>query len=242
MKNKFYLILLSVLSIAFFLTSCGNTTTEQRSQTDIEIVDGTDSISYSIGADIGDNLINQGIDINYDAFSAGFKNGYAKKTHLLTLEDRKELFRSMQERMRAKQQTEASASLQKAEKFLKDNKSQNEDIQETKSGLQYRIIKKGSGKSPDSSSDQVRVHYEGKLVDGTIFDSSYKKGEPFVTRLNRVIKGWTEGIQLMSEGSEFEFFIHPRLAYGPRKNNNIPANSVLIFKVELQKVFEKNIK
>ena len=71
MKNKFYLILISVLSIAFFLTSCGNTTTEQKSQTDIEIVDGTDSISYSIGADIGDNLINQGIDINYDAFSAG---------------------------------------------------------------------------------------------------------------------------------------------------------------------------
>ena len=155
MKNKFYLILLSVLSISIFLTSCGNTTTEQRSQTDIEIVDGTDSISYSIGADIGDNLINQGIDINYDAFNAGFKNGYAKKTHVLTLEDRKELFRSMQERMRAKQQTEASASLQKAEKFLKDNKSQNKDIQETKSGLQYRIIKKGSGKSPDSSSDPI---------------------------------------------------------------------------------------
>ena len=82
MKNKFYLILFSILSIAFFLTSCGNTTAEQKSQTDIEIVDGTDSISYSIGADIGDNLINQGIDINYDAFSAGFKNGYAKKTHV----------------------------------------------------------------------------------------------------------------------------------------------------------------
>ena len=116
------------------------------------------------------------------------------------------------------------------------------DILETKSGLQYRIVRKGEGKSPDSSSDQVRVNYEGKLVDGTIFDSSYEKGEPFVTRLNRVIKGWTEGIQLMNEGSEYEFFIHPRLAYGPRPNNNIPANSVLIFKVELQKVFEKNIK
>jgi len=88
----------------------------------------------------------------------------------------------------------------------------------------------------------VRVHYEGKLLDGTIFDSSYKKGEPFVTRLNRVIKGWTEGIQLMNEGSEYEFFIHPRLAYGARRNNDIPPNSVLIFKVELQKVFDKNIK
>ena len=133
-------------------------------------------------------------------------------------------------------------ALEKAENFLKDNKDKNKDIQITKSGLQYRVIKKGSGKSPDSSSDQVRVHYEGRLLDGTTFDSSYKKGEPFVTRLNRVIKGWTEGIQLMNEGSEYEFFIHPRLAYGARRNNNIPPNSVLIFKVELQKVFDKNIK
>ena len=148
----------------------------------------------------------------------------------------------MQDRMRFKQETESTQALEKAERFLKDNKSQNKDILETKSGLQYRVVKKGKGKSPDASSDQVRVNYEGKLVDGTIFDSSYEKGEPFVTRLNRVIKGWTEGIQLMSEGSEYEFFIHPRLAYGPRRNNNIPANSVLIFKVELQKVFEKNIK
>ena len=148
----------------------------------------------------------------------------------------------MQDRMRVKQQAESKKALEKAENFLKDNKNQNKDILETKSGLQYRIVRKGEGKSPDSSSDQVRVNYEGKLVDGTIFDSSYEKGEPFVTRLNRVIKGWTEGIQLMNEGSEYEFFIHPRLAYGPRPNNNIPANSVLIFKVELQKVFEKNIK
>ena len=148
----------------------------------------------------------------------------------------------MQDRMRVKQQAEASKALEKAENFLKGKKDKSNDILVTKSGLQYRIIKKGSGKSPDSSSDQVRVHYEGKLLDGTIFDSSYEKGEPFVTRLNRVIKGWTEGIQLMKEGSEYEFFIHPKLAYGERRNNNIPSNSVLLFKVELEKVFEKNIK
>ena len=109
-------------------------------------------------------------------------------------------------------------------------------------GKKNKIIKKGAGKSPSSSMDQVRVHYEGKLIDGTIFDSSYEKGEPYVTRLNQVIKGWTEGVQLMKEGSEYEFFIHPRLAYGERRNNNIPPNSVLLFKIELQKVFDKNIK
>ena len=241
MKIRFSIIFLTYIFISAIFFSCtGNE--EKGSDIKTKLTDDTDSISYSIGADIGDNLINQGIDINYDAFSAGFRNGYEKEEHLLTIEKRRELFKSMQDRMRVKQQAEASKALEKAENFLKDNKNKNKDIQVTKSGLQYRVIKKGSGKSPDSSSDQVRVHYEGKLLDGTIFDSSYKKGEPFVTRLNRVIKGWTEGIQLMNEGSEYEFFIHPRLAYGARRNNDIPPNSVLIFKVELQKVFDKNIK
>ena len=242
MKNKFYMNPFILMTFLIFYTSCSGGGVDQNQDIAINIVDSVDSISYSIGADIGDNLITQGIDINYDAFLGGFKKGYEKKTHLLTTDERKQLFKTMQDRMRVKQQAESKKALEKAENFLKDNKDQNKDILETKSGLQYRIVRKGEGKSPDSSSDQVRVNYEGKLVDGTIFDSSYEKGEPFVTRLNRVIKGWTEGIQLMNEGSEYEFFIHPRLAYGPRPNNNIPANSVLIFKVELQKVFEKNIK
>ena len=241
MKIRFILIFLTYIYLFSGFFSCTGDG-EKNSDIKAKLTDEADSISYSIGADIGDNLINQGIDINYDAFSTGFRNGYEKEEHLLTMEKRRELFKSMQDRMRVKQQAEASEALEKSENFLKDNKDKNKDIQITKSGLQYRVIKKGSGKSPDSSSDQVRVHYEGKLLDGTIFDSSYNKGEPFVTRLNRVIKGWTEGIQLMNEGSEYEFFIHPRLAYGARRNNNIPPNSVLIFKVELQKVFDKNIK
>ena len=241
MKTRFILIFSTYIYFSLVFFSCSGSVGKNR-DLKTKLNDDTDSISYSIGADIGDNLINQGIDINYDAFSAGFRNGYEEEDHLLTIEKRRELFKSMQDRMRVKQQAEASKALEEAENFLKDNKDKNRDIQVTKSGLQYRVIKKGSGKSPDSSSDQVRVHYEGKLLDGTIFDSSYKKGEPFVTRLNRVIKGWTEGIQLMNEGSEYEFFIHPRLAYGARRNNDIPPNSVLIFKVELQKVFDKNIK
>ena len=152
------------------------------------------------------------------------------------------MFKTVQKQMRQRQQSIAQEGLADAENFLKKNKFNNPELIETNSGLQYRIIKEGTGKSPASSMDQVRVHYEGKLIDGTIFDSSYEKGEPYLTRLNTVIKGWTEGIQLMKEGSEYEFFIHPRLAYGERRNNNIPPNSVLIFKVELQKVFDKNIK
>ena len=207
-----------------------------------EFSNDKDSISYSIGADIGDNLISQGVEIDYDAFFTGLKNGYEKKDHLLTMLDRKALFKTVQNKIRQRQQVVVQESLVKAENFLKKNKAEGPEVIETNSGLQYRIIKEGAGKSPASSMDQVRVHYEGKLIDGTIFDSSYEKGEPYVTRLNAVIKGWTEGIQLMKEGSEYEFFVHPRLAYGERKNNNIPPNSVLIFKVELQKVFAKNIK
>ena len=158
------------------------------------------------------------------------------------MQDRKTLFKSVQNQIRQQQQIVAKNALAKAEVFLSKNKSENPGIIETDSGLQYKIIKEGTGKSPSSGMDQVRVQYEGKLIDGTIFDSSYEKGEPFVTRLNRVIKGWTEGIQLMKEGSEYEFYIHPKLAYGERRNNNIPPNSVLLFKVELEKVFEKNIK
>ena len=94
----------------------------KSSDIEAKLTDDTDSISYSIGADIGDNLINQGIDINYDAFSAGFRNGYEKEEHLLTIEKRRELFKSMQDRMRVKQQAEASKALEKAENFLKDNK------------------------------------------------------------------------------------------------------------------------
>ena len=138
-----------------------------------EFSNDKDSISYSIGADIGDNLISQGVEIDYDAFFTGLKNGYEKKEHLLTMLDRKALFKTVQNKMRQRQQVVVQESLVKAENFLKKNKAEGPEVIETNSGLQYRIIKEGAGKSPASSMDQVRVHYEGKLIDGTIFDSSY---------------------------------------------------------------------
>ena len=246
MKNPFVKLIFNIKTIIIFMFvivfSCQSTSTEHLHKPISEFSDSKDSISYSIGADIGDNLVGQGVDIDYDAFLTGLKTGYEKKEHMLTMQERKTLFKSVQNQIRQQQQIVAKNALAKAESFLSKNKSENPGVIETNSGLQYKIIKEGNGKSPSSGMDQVRVQYEGKLIDGTIFDSSYEKGEPFVTRLNRVIKGWTEGIQLMKEGSEYEFFIHPKLAYGERRNNNIPPNSVLLFKVELEKVFEKNIK
>lgn len=119
--------------------------------------------------------------------------------------------------------------------FLKQNKDK-EGVKTTASGLQYKVIKEGAGKSPGPQS-MVEVHYQGTLIDGTEFDSSYRRNETAKFPLNQVIPGWTEGVQLMKEGAAYEFYIPSNLAYGNRNLPNIPAGSTLIFKVELVKVF-----
>jgi FKBP-type peptidyl-prolyl cis-trans isomerase FkpA len=125
---------------------------------------------------------------------------------------------------------------QKGEDFLKEN-AKKEGVKTTASGLQYKVLKEGEGKSP-TATDTVTVHYRGTLLDGTEFDSSYKRGEPAEFPLNRVIKGWTEGVQLMKEGSKFQFFIPSGLAYGERGTPGGPIgpNETLVFEIELLKV------
>jgi FKBP-type peptidyl-prolyl cis-trans isomerase FkpA len=126
-------------------------------------------------------------------------------------------------------------ALAKGEKFLEDN-SKKEGVVTTASGLQYKVLTEGTGKSPKAT-DTVLVHYEGTLIDGKVFDSSYRRGEPIEFPLNRVIAGWTEGVQLMKEGAKFRFYIPSRLAYGPRgAGRDIGPNEALIFDVELLKV------
>ena len=122
--------------------------------------------------------------------------------------------------------------LREAELFLEKNKKTNPDILETGSGLQYRILNRGNGNKPSVTS-KVLVHYEGRFIDGSEFDSSNNRESPSEFIVNQVIDGWIEGLQLMEEGSIFEFFIHPKLAYGEKGNKIIPENSCLIFKVEL---------
>jgi len=129
----------------------------------------------------------------------------------------------------------AESPLEKGEKFLAENKSK-EGVKTTSSGLQYKVLKEGSGKSP-SSSDTVVCHYRGTLLDGTEFDSSYKRNEPAEFPLNRVIPGWTEGVQLMKEGSKYQFFIPSKLAYGSTGAGGvIGPDETLIFEVELIKI------
>ncbi len=129
----------------------------------------------------------------------------------------------------------AESPIEKGEKYLAEN-AKKEGVKTTASGLQYKVLKEGEGKTPKAT-DTVQVHYRGTLLDGTEFDSSIKRGEPAEFPLNRVIKGWTEGVQLMKEGSKYQFVIPPQLAYGDRgAGGPIGPNETLIFEVELLKI------
>ena len=130
--------------------------------------------------------------------------------------------------------TEIKSNLELGREFLEEN-AKNDSVKVTESGLQYMVIKEGNGAKPGPT-DQVTVHYTGTLIDGTVFDSSVERGEPITFALNQVIKGWTEGLQLMSEGSKYRLFIPSDLAYGPDGKGDILPNSTLIFDVELIKV------
>jgi len=143
----------------------------------------------------------------------------------------------LQQLIRDKATETTRDNLEEANAFLEKNKVENTDVKETPTGLQYRVLRKGGGNSP-SAKDRVKVHYAGRLLNGQEFDSSIARGNPAEFTLDRVIKGWTEGLQLMKEGDKFEFFIHPRLGYGSRSTPKIPGNSCLIFEVELIEILE----
>ncbi|MDH0449558.1 FKBP-type peptidyl-prolyl cis-trans isomerase [Shewanella bicestrii] len=132
-------------------------------------------------------------------------------------------------------QKAAQENIRLGNEFLAQNKTQ-EGVKTTVSGLQYQVLQQGTGTVHPKASDTVTVHYHGTLIDGTVFDSSVERGEPIAFPLNRVIKGWTEGVQLMVEGDKYRFFIPSELAYGNRSTGKIGGGSVLIFDVELLKI------
>ena len=221
--------------IALLLIACGS---EPQRKSVSTLSTFMDSTSYSLGADLGENLKRQQVEIDYDVFMAGLMDGMETEMVKLDQGQRRAVMASLQKSIREKSQKEGEANLILAEEFLADNRKQNDDIKETPTGLQYRVLKEGDGASP-SKTDRVKVHYVGKLMDGSEFDSSIERGEPTEFGLNQVIKGWTEGLQLMKVGAKYEFFIHPKIAYGQRARPKIPANSVLIFEVELLDIVTK---
>lgn len=196
-----------------------------------------DKLSYAWGLAMGKQLQAMGMkEVNYDSFKDGVKVAYDGGTEVMTPEEAQKIITEYLEELEKKASAEARAA---GEKYLAENKANNPDVKETASGLQYIVVKEGEGAQP-TAEDEVTVHYTGKLTDGTVFDSSVNRGEPATFPLNRVIPGWTEGVQLMKEGAKYTFFIPSDLAYGPQGIPNvIPPHSTLVFEVELIKVNKK---
>ena len=193
--------------------------------------DQKDKSSYAIGLNIGMNFNKQKIAINPDVFVAGVKDGLAGKPQMTEAEVR-ETMTNLEKDMESKQKEASQKNASNGEKFLAENKKK-EGVKTTASGLQYKVIKEGTGPQPKAT-DTVTVNYRGTLIDGTEFDSSYKRGQPATFPLNAVIKGWTEGLQLMKVGSKYQIFIPASLGYGERgAGADIGPNSTLIFEVEL---------
>ncbi len=204
--------------------------------------------NYMIGADVGAYIKKSGIDFDNDAFMAGINDAYAGKDLKLSQEQIGKIRQDLQAKQRAKQEEERKKMMEKLEadkvknleegkKFMA-KKAKEKGIKKTDSGILYEVMKQGKGAKPGSANATVVVHYVGTLIDGTEFDSSVKRGQPATFALNQVIKGWTEGLQLMNAGSKYRFFIPPELAYGAdaRPGSVIGPNSTLIFEVELLEV------
>ncbi len=196
-----------------------------------QLKDLKDKASYAIGLNVGFNFKKQNVDVNQDAFTAGFRDALAARKPLMNEQEVRETMMAFEKDMQQKQTEMAQKNGTEAEKFLAANKTK-EGVKTTSSGLQYKVLKEGSGAQPKSS-DSVTVNYRGTLMDGTEFDSSYKRGQPASFPVSGVIKGWTEALQLMKVGSKLQLFIPAGLAYGEQGRPGIPPNSLLIFEVEL---------
>lgn len=200
-----------------------------------------EKISYIIGRDMAANFQKQGLEVDPELFLQGFKEALAGQKSSLSQDDVQSAMMELQQLMASRQNTGAGSSRQgeinqqEGEAFLAENKKQT-GVVTLPSGLQYQVLNQGSGKSP-SKTDSVTTHYHGTLLDGTVFDSSYERGEPATFPVNGVIAGWTEALQKMKEGDKWRLFIPANLAYGTRgAGGDIGPNATLIFDVELLNV------
>lgn len=199
-----------------------------------------DKLSYALGIGIGSQLAGMGAKgLNIDDFAQAVKDVISGTPLKVNNAEAQSLvqafFQEQEEKQRAAAAEAGKVAKAAGESFLAEN-AKKEGVVVLPSGLQYQVLKEGNGKKP-SATDQVKCHYEGTLIDGTIFDSSYQRNEPATFGLNQVITGWTEGVQLMSEGAKYRFFIPYNLAYGERgAGAQIPPFAALVFDVELLKV------
>ena len=216
-------------SLALAMTAQSNFAADSDSKPDFK--DPKQKFSYAVGSDIASNLKKQGIEIDAKALAAGLADTIAGKS-ALSREEMMETISAFQKELMAKMEAKQKNAEKDGKAFLEAN-GKKEGVKTTASGLQYKVIKSGKGKSPKAS-DKVKVHYHGTLIDGTVFDSSVERNDPITFPVNGVIPGWVEGLQLMKEGDKFQFVIPSNLAYGEQgAGGKIGPNSTLIFDVEL---------
>lgn len=202
----------------------------------MKLINDKEKVSYIIGEDIGFSFQREGYDLDIDIMLEAIKGAATGKSeNLLSETEKNEVMMRWQQEMQAKKQAQMAEQAKVVKKegaaFMAQNRN-NPGVFETPSGLQYQVIKGAEGRKP-AATDTVHVHYHGTLLNGQVFDSSVERGEPISFPLNQVIAGWTEGVQLMSIGSKYKFFIPSELAYGDQAVGTIPAGSTLIFEVEL---------
>ena len=193
-------------------------------------------LSYAIGTNIANQvrqLQNQNVDVEADVVMEAIQDGLSGRSRM-SPQEIQATFQEQQAMMEKEKRSETMQNTTKGEEFMTANLNQ-EGVTATESGLQYEVIKPGTGKKPVLT-DTVVVHYHGTLVDGTVFDSSYERNTPATFQVNGVIKGWQEGLQLMSEGAKWKLYIPSELAYGEKGVGRIPPGSVLVFEVELLEV------
>jgi FKBP-type peptidyl-prolyl cis-trans isomerase FkpA len=234
--KKVNVIMISIC-LLFAINTYGQ---KNKNNTKKPMTNKSDSISYVLGQEVGGYYLSQEILVDSDQFMQGFVDAF-KKTSAIDQATKEKIIQQFQMEQQAKQQAKTAQksgeNKAKGTAFLENNKK-NADVVTTPSGLQYKVVKQGAGEHPKAT-DVVKVHYHGTLIDGTVFDSSVQRNEPATFPLNRVIPGWTEGVQLMTPGSKFTFYIPSNLAYGDRETGAIAPGSTLIFEVELLEINPK---
>lgn len=209
-------------------------------QSGAELENEQQRVSYAIGADIAERLTQRDMNLDTEVLVRGIRDTMEGNEMLLSAQERKQVLNAFRQRLRSEQQArmkaEAEANLKEGQAFLEENKDK-DGVQTTDSGLQYRVLNEGDGAQPDAN-DVVTTHYRGKLLDGTEFDSSYKRGQPAEFPVSGVIRGWTEALQLMQEGGKYRIWVPADLAYGERgtRGGPIGPNETLVFDIELLEV------
>jgi FKBP-type peptidyl-prolyl cis-trans isomerase len=230
MKNS--IIYLMVVGLLIAATSC-----QQGGSADVSVETKVDSVSYALGYSIGSNIIKQFPDVDPAIVAAAVNDVYAEK-EITMFADEQAAGTFIQTYVQAAMVTKGQDNLEVGNAFLETNKAR-EGITVTESGLQYEVLTAGTGAKP-AAADQVRVHYHGTLIDGTVFDSSVDRGEPATFGVGQVIPGWTEALQLMPTGSKWKVYLPSNIAYGERgAGGDIGPNAALIFEVELLEIMSK---